>query len=163
MKIVCVDNHVLLWGLREFASPGQEDMIPRTKQFLASCKEQGVQILVPSVVLAELLTAIEDRHYALTTNLLSASFPVPPFDIAAAHAFAKLWRQRQNDGLIDMLKKEHGATRQELKADCMIVATALVQKAEALYSHDSNLRKFANGALPVLEIPLLSTQPGLPF
>jgi hypothetical protein len=77
MKIVCVDNHVLLWGLREFASPGQEDMIPRTKQFLADCKEQGVQVLVPSVVLAELLTAIEDRHYALTTNLLSAREVAP--------------------------------------------------------------------------------------
>jgi predicted nucleic acid-binding protein len=163
MKQVCVDNHVLLWGLREVATPGQEDMIPRTKRFLAECQEQKVRVLVPSVVLAELLTAIEPRHHALTTNLLEKSFPVLPFDAAASQVFARLWQQRKESGLLERLKNEDGAVRQELKADCMIVATALAQRAEAIYSHDDKLRKFADGVIPVLEVPRMPSQPALPF
>lgn len=163
MKQVCVDNHVLLWGIREVATAGQEDMIPRTKRFLEDCKHQGIRILVPSIVLAELLTAIDVRHHALTTNLLQQSFPVPAFDAAASQVFAKLWQQRKDNGVLEKLKTELGALRQELKADCMIVATALVQKAEAIYSHDEKLRKFAEGVIPVLEIPRPQEQPRLPF
>jgi predicted nucleic acid-binding protein len=163
MKQVCVDNHVLLWGLREVATDGQEEMIPRTKQFLKDCEETSTRILVPSVVLAELLTAIEPKYHALTTNLLEKGFSIAPFDAAAAQAFAKLWQQRKESGLVDRIRAEDGATRQELKADCMIVAIALVRKAEAIYSHDGKLRKFSDGLVPVLEVPRLQEQPGLPF
>lgn len=138
-------------------------MIPRTKRFLTDCHEQNVRVLVPSVVLAELLTAIDAKHHALTTNLLEKSFPVPPFDAAASQVFARLWQQRKESGLLERLKTEDGAVRQELKADCMIVATAMVQRAEAIYSHDEKLRRFADGAIPVLEVPVLPSQPGLPF
>ena len=165
MKLVCLDSHVLLWGVREIATPGQEDLIPRAKAFLGDAKMNGLRLLVPSIVVAELLSAIEEKHHALTSNLLSSGFMTPAFDLSAASHFARLWQRKQESGLIESIRKEQGATRSELKADCMIVATSLAQKAEAIYSHDFKLKRFANGEIDVLEIPALAprSQVGLPF
>ena len=55
MKLVCVDNHVLVWGIKEQAMDGQEDMIPRTKAFFDDCKKNDIQIMVPAVVVGEML------------------------------------------------------------------------------------------------------------
>jgi len=43
----------------------------------------------------------------------------------------------------------------------MIVATSIAHKADALYSHDNKLRNFANGSIPVLEIPKKQFQESL--
>lgn len=158
MKQVAFDNHVLIWGIKEEATPGQEVMIPRTKHFIDECTKNKMTMMIPSVVLAELLTAIDPKHHTMVNNLIAQSFLVPPFDSASAIIFARLWQERQASGAIDSIKLELGATRQELKADCMIVASALAHRAEAIYSHDDKLKKFANGAIPILEIPSFEEQ-----
>ena len=114
--------------------------------------------MVPSVVLAELLTAIDQKHHAMVHNLIASSFLVPPFDSAASTIFAKLWQSRKDSGAIERIRSELGATRQELKADCMIVATGIAHKADAIFSHDLKLKNFANGAIPILEIPRVHIQ-----
>ena len=108
MKQICVDNHILLWGLREIATEGQEDMIPRTKRFLKDCEEQTTRILVPSVVLAELLTAIEPKHHALTTNLLEKGFSIAPFDAAAKQALLEAASLSDRSELIVQLMQFFG-------------------------------------------------------
>lgn len=163
MKLVCVDTHILIWGIRESAEGGQEDMIHRTKAFIDWCKTNKTTIMVPSIVVGELLTAIEPNHHAMVVNLLESGFDLPPYDANAAALFARLWREKKNSGLVAKLQTEMQATRQELKADCMIVATAITRNAEVLYSHDSNLKKFANGNIEVREIPELQYQEKLRF
>lgn len=51
MKQFCIDSHLLIWGIREEAEQGQEDMILRTKAFFSDCKNNNIRIIVPSVVL----------------------------------------------------------------------------------------------------------------
>ncbi len=161
MKTVCIDNHVFIWGIREYAQPGQEDMIPRIIAFFDDCKKNGIKIMVPSLVLAELLTAIDPKLHAMTQNLIKSSFQIVPFDSAASSIFARLWRDRKDSGIVEQIQSELGATRQELKADCMIVATSIAHKADALYSHDKKLKRFANGSIPVMEIPRIQVQQSL--
>ena len=163
MKQVALDNHVLIWGLREHASSGQEDMIPRAKDLIAECTKKKTKMMIPAVVLAELLTAIDNKHHALVHNLIRSSFVVPPFDSASAVTFAKLWQDRQETGVLELLKEERSVSKQELKADCFIVATCIAHKAEAIYSHDETLKRFANEAIPVLEIPRVETQESFSF
>jgi predicted nucleic acid-binding protein len=158
MRIVCVDNHALIWGIREHADDGQEVMISRTKAFFEDCRKNKIMIMVPSIVVGELLTAIEPKHYAMIVNLLKSSFQIEPYDAQASALFAKLWREKKESGLVDSIKNELQATRQELKADCMIVATAIAKKAEVIYSHDIKLKNFANGNIAVREIPTLQYQ-----
>lgn len=138
--------------------PGQEEMIERTRQFIEQCQTDGIRILVPSVVVGELLTAIEVQYHPMTLNLLQSAFVVPPYDAAASAIFARLWQKKQESGAIDRIRNELAATRQELKADCMIVATAVAQKADVLYSHDAKLRSFAADEMEVLEVPRLQVQ-----
>ncbi|MEI8572617.1 type II toxin-antitoxin system VapC family toxin [Methylomonas sp. LW13] len=163
MKTVCVDNHILLWGIREEAGKEQEDMIPRAKAFFDDCQRSKIQIMVPSIVVGELLTAIEPKNHAMVLNLLKSSFLIPSYDAAASTVFAKLWRDNKSSGLTKELQNNHSATRQELKADCMIVAIAIVRKCNAIYSHDEKLKKFANGKIEVLEIPKIAYQEELEF
>lgn len=155
--IACLDNHVLLWGVREVAEPGQEHMILRAKQFFMDAEEQKVRLVIPSVVLGELLSGIEEQHHNLVKNLSLRGFPIPPYDAAAAQAFARLWRQRKADGTTTALRQS-GATKQELKADCMIVATALAQRCTVIYSHDGKLKTFAGSEIEVRELPDLPPQ-----
>jgi predicted nucleic acid-binding protein len=163
MKLVCVDNHALIWGIRETASDGQEHMIQRTKQFFEWCKSKKITIMVPSIVVGELLTAIEPKHHSMVINLLNNGFQIPPYDAQASALFAKLWREKQESGLFSEVKNELQATRQELKADCMIVATAISKKAEVLYSNDDKLKKFAGSSIDVREIPASQYQEGFEF
>lgn len=163
MKLVCVDSHVLVWGIREHAEEGQEVMIHRTKAFFDWCKSNKTTIMVPSVVVGELLTAIEPNHHPMIVNLLETGFDIPPYDAKAAALFARLWREKKDSGLVGEIQKELQATRQELKADCMIVATAIARNAEVLYSHDAKLKRFANGNIDVREIPALQVQESIRF
>lgn len=161
MKQIVIDNHLLVWGMKEESEQGQEEMIPMTKSFFEHCKQKNIEILVPAVVAGELLTAIEPKHHQIVLNLLQSSFVVPPYDAAAAIIFARLWRERKESGQVKRMQTDLQATRQELKADCMIVATALAQKAEAIYSHDVKLKAFANGAIAVHEVPRIQVQHSL--
>lgn len=154
-KLVAVDNHILGWGIREHATPGQEDMIERTKMFFEESKKNDTNIMIPAIVLAELLSAIEPKHHPMVLNLIRDAFYVAPFDAPAAAIFAKLWQEKT--AIVKQLQGQ-GATRQELKADGMIVATAIAQKAGALYSHDDKLKSFAGVSIEVLQIPRVHIQ-----
>jgi len=158
MKQAILDSHILIWGIKEQAEDGQEEMIERTQQFFEECKKNKTQLLVPSVVVGELLTAVDVKYHPMTLNLLQGAFLIPSYDAASSAIFARLWREKKESGAVDQIREELQATRQELKADCMIVATAIAQKADAIFSHDAKLKAFASGQIKVLEVPGLQAQ-----
>lgn len=157
MNLVCFDNHVLVWGIKEQATPGQENMIPRTKAFIRKLQDDKIHVLIPSVVIAEFLMPIPPDMYATVINLFDRGFVVAPFDTAAASQFAKIWLSKKGQELVNSLV-ESGSTRAELKVDSLIVATAISQKAECIYSHDAGVKAFAQGHIAVKEIPFISEQ-----
>jgi predicted nucleic acid-binding protein len=161
MKQVCLDSHVLIWGVQEQAEPGQEEMSSRAKALIDHCKKNHIQMMVPALVVGELLTAIEPRYHAAFLNLLNSSFVILPYDGAAAAVFARLWRERKNSAAIDRIRPDSQAIPRELKADCMIVATGIAHKATTIYSHDDRLKKFANGLIDILDIPPVQYQENL--
>ncbi len=161
MEKVCFDTQIIIWGVKEDATDGQEEMIDRAKRFVQSLTDEGKGILVPAIVIAELLSAIEPADHQFFVNLFARLFEIQPFDTVAAMKFAELWRERRPQ--VQEYALEHGiqATREEMKADCLIVATGIAAGAEAIYSHDSLLREFANGRIPVHEIPIILEQGNL--
>ena len=161
MNLVCFDNHVLVWGIKEQATPGQEDMIPRTKAFISKLQNDKIHVLIPSVVVAKFLMPIPPNMHATVINLFDRGFVVAPFDTAAASQFAKIWLSKKGQELANNLVK-NGATRAELKIDSLIVATAISQKAECIYSHDAGVRAFAQDYIEVKEIPFIPLQINMP-
>jgi predicted nucleic acid-binding protein len=159
VTIVCLDNHILVWGIREYAEEGQDDMIQRTKSFFEVCQKNKTIMMIPSVVVGEFLTAFDAKHHASVLHALSTSFIIYPYDTKSSAIFAKLWREKKESGLIDKIRKDDTAIkRQELKADCMIVATAIAAQASAIYSYDKGLKKFAGNSINVLDLPEMPYQ-----
>ena len=157
-NLVCLDTHILIWGVKEEAEAGQEEMIDKAKRFLAHLEKDGINMLIPSIVVAEFLMRIPPELHTTIINLLSKGFMIPPFDARASAIFAAIWQDRQEKKIIEDLLKNHHAKREELKADCMIVATAISRNAHILYTHDNKLMKFAAGKINVSDIPNIPEQ-----
>ena len=132
MPIACVDTPVFIWGIKEQATSGQEEMVVKAKSLLQHLEETGVDILITSVSLGELLMVIPPDQHPMVRNLFSRSFIVADFDARAASIFAELWQQSQSDGVIEELKASAN-TRDKIKADCQILAAAIAHEAGVFY------------------------------
>lgn len=91
---------------------------------------------------------------------LRKGYHLPPFDFQAASHYARLFKIS-----IKGLKKErheHQLTTRDIKADLMIVASALAQGATCIYSNDQGLMKVAGNAIKVEKLPSLARQERLP-
>lgn len=157
MRLVCLDNHALIWGIKEEATEGQELMVPRAKAFIESLDEKDYGVLIPTIVIGEFLLRIPSNMHATVINLFNRSFIIAPFDLIAASKFAEIWQSKKSQEIADELFKS-GRTREELKADRMIVAIAASRRAECIYSHDKALKAFAKDYIEVREIPFISKQ-----
>jgi predicted nucleic acid-binding protein len=116
------------------------------------CEKDGIKIMVPSVVVAELLCALEPRLHSAFSDLMYCQFIVPPFDTQAALHFAEIWRNKKQ------IKEASGISRAEMKADFMITAIALARKADCIYSEDHGLKKFAQDFIDVKSLPTVEKQ-----
>jgi predicted nucleic acid-binding protein len=156
-KLVCLDTQVLIWGVQGIASPGQEDMIDRAKLLLQQLAKENAKIAIPSVVLGEFLIKIPEDNREAMIQLLSRGFQVVPYDTPAALRFAQIWDTHS----IASVKKEvsKGATpsRHELKADILILATAIARNVECIYSADRrHMQQFAQGFIVVHDLRSMS-------
>jgi hypothetical protein len=69
-----------------------------------------------------------------------------------------LWREaaERNPHLKDQVKEAFpGTEKAKIKADIMILATALARNADILYTHDGPLAKVAEGRIDVRDLPPL--------
>jgi predicted nucleic acid-binding protein len=151
-SIVCLDTQIIIWGVKKQSTPDQSEMILRAEYLLEKLQSNGTKILVPSIVVAEILSGIDERKHNQFTQNMNKFFIVPPFDTQAAQHFAKMWMT--NKSLRNTLSAE-GITRSEMKADCLIVATAIARGCSCIYSHDDQLEKFARGHIDVKELPII--------
>ena len=154
--LVCIDNHILIWGIREEATPGQEDMIRRTKLLLDLLEKKKAQVVVPSVVAGEFLLGVPLENHQKVMGVLEKNFQIAPYDTAAALIAAGLWieKNKGSSGISEELKEGlQDPSRIKLKDDCKIVATAIKCKANYLYSEDDGVKKFAQNKIDVKEVP----------
>ncbi len=140
--IICFDTQIVIWAVKKEATPGQEDMILKAEILLNMCNENKSEIIIPSIVIAELLSGLPPDRHSFFIKVIEKNFSIPPFDLHAAAVYAKIWR---NSKELRKEEKERGAKREEMKADSMIVAIAKARGAICIYSEDPRLRKFAEG------------------
>lgn len=164
---VCLDNHILIWGVRGYATPGQEDRVVRTRELFEELDEMDAEVIVPSVVVAEFLAGVPKAQHVGLLEVLHRRFQIPPFDVRTAAVAAELWRDAaaRNPNLKELIKEAFpGTERAKIKADMMILASALARKADVLYTNDGPLRKVAEERIEVRDLPPLKPfQPELPL
>lgn len=163
MECVCLDTHILIWGIKEECKKGQEDMISKAKAFLKWLDDEKIKPLIPTVVLGELLMPIPSEKHNEYISIFQNNFLIVSYDVAAASCFAKIWHSKIDNKTIEKIKTDHKLSRSEIKADLQIVAIAVTQKVSCIYSYDSNVKKFAEGYIEVKEMPILSKPMKLPF
>lgn len=168
-RIVCVDTHVLIWGIRKTANADQVSMIIRAESYLKALAEEGALLMIPAVAMAEFLVKVPPEEHSVMIARLGESWIVQPFDNNAAQEYARIWQEweRMKDcGTFPDEESVLSSNRSHLKADIMILASAIVGNAEVIVSHDDLLLKLGpkiSGAPYVTEIPDVQKQPDLPL
>lgn len=152
MALVCLDTHILIWGVQKTSRQPQSEMILQTTKLLKYLDDHQIKAIIPAVVLSEFLMAIPAPHLETYLTQMTKKFLIAPYDAMAAVEFAKIWQAKQAAHTIQSLKNEE-FSKSHLKVDTMIIATALTQNASCIYSHDPGLKKFASGYIEVREVP----------
>ncbi len=124
MSLVCFDTQIVIWGVKQEATPGQDVMIQKAKALIARCDADKVSVMLPSLVVAELLMAVDTTLHNDFIAFVNARFIVPTFDTNAA----------------------------------AIVATAIAQGADCIYTEDPLLEKFAQGRIDIRPLPSIQQQ-----
>ena len=157
--MICLDTHVVIWGLKGEATSGQEGMIHRTKQFIKHQFEEGNDLMIPAPVVSEVLIRGTTSQLQAVRDLMERSFFIPSFDMPAAYLAAELERSREAVELIDSGQ----APREHIRVDTQIAAIAIIQNAEMIVSHDPYMRRIVHSRINVIEVPDIPEQETLEF
>jgi len=147
MAIICIDTQILSWGLIKKPPPNKPQIIHQASDFLRWVEEQKHRVIIPSIVVGELLTAVPSEDHSIILGKFQKSWRIVDFNPPAAQRFAILRREHAIKNKLNELIDPSipGATRAGLKADVMIIAVAIVNQAQIIYSHDGNLLRIAEG------------------
>ena len=151
--ILCIDSQIFIWGIKKQCTDGQENMIERAEYFFKWADKEKHHILIPTVVIAEILAPEPVEKHAELMNIISENFIIGNFDILCAIRYARLLNQKFAD--LKLFAKDNGIRREKMKADFMIVATALACNAHQIYSNDAHIVKYGKGLIQVNDVPFL--------
>lgn len=163
MKPICLDSHVYIWAIKEAASKGQEAMIQRAKNFLEHIEEQKIPVILPTPIVAELLSPVPPEQHEDFMKLINSKFRVVPFDTPASIKMAEIWHRKKSLEALENYRKEHRIARETMKLDFQIAAIAIVRGCDCIYSHDPHIGKFVGDDISVREIPNIGRQTKLDF
>lgn len=113
----------------------------RIKYLIGKLHENNTKILIPTPVLAEVLTRFGNRAEELIRTLNNTyRFEFAPFDTTAAIEIGMTFYSSRQSG-----DKRGGSRRswQRVKFDRQIVSIAKTRNATTVYSNDDQVRKYA--------------------
>jgi hypothetical protein len=139
-KVVCIDSHILFWGVKEEATEGQEFMIPRAKKLLEQLKKSGAVVIVPSVSLGEFLVKIPPEDHPTILQQFQRRFRVIPYDVPATSFTARIRRLIQP---AEIRAELPDYVRDNITPDCQILGVAISRHAEVIYTEDEGIIKIS--------------------
>ena len=158
--MICFDTMVLIWGVQGEAAPGQEEMVARTRRYITSLNDENERIMIPTPALTEYLQGFDAAERKQQLKALEKNFFIPSFNLPAAYLAAGLARRVQESRI-----KSKDASRQEIKTDIQIIATAIVNSASRIITNNTNdfekLAELAGGRIQISDIPDIHEQQGL--
>lgn len=157
--MICLDSQVVVFCMQ----PPEDEIGERAAALVARCTEQSIPIMISPIVVAELLSGVPENNAIAYLETLKRRFVSPPFDDLCALHFARIWRTYRSR--IPQFQRE-GLTRQRIKADWLIAASALAHGAQVIYSQDEDVHRCAEGLIEVRYLdsePIPANQPPLPM
>lgn len=133
--IVAIDTMILIWGIRR---QGKAKQIKRADWLFGSFEENGTQVIVPTVSLAEYLIPSDPMKHNDIVAPLAKRFILAPFDARCAPLAARLFAHGKEERKMGVEN-----ARNLLRSDSLIIATAAVHGATTFYSDDALCRNLA--------------------
>ena len=159
MSIIVLDTMVVIWGIQGWSKPEQQDMIIRARVALEKISNSKDQIAISAITLAEVLSGVKEGDRKGFKELVEDSLIVLPFDGLAALEYSKIWNKKTRDRVRSRTKNKEQLTRSQMKADTMIVASAISRNAKFIYSEDDgDLTACADGYIEVKTLPIVEEQ-----
>lgn len=155
--VFCIDSHIFVWGIKKQASDHELHRIDEARDFLQWIDRNDHTLMVPSVVIAECLSQEPIESHASILKIVYETCMVVNFDERAAMKYAEILNQDKWKAAKEKAK-QNGIARELMKIDYQIVACALANGANRIYSYDEGLRKFADGLIDVQPMPAISKQ-----
>lgn len=151
--MVVFDTNAMIWAVKRMASSGQEGMIARSIALVQKLEASKTEIGIPAPVLAEFLSPFAIGKRTEAYNLISDQFFVIPFDAKAAMIASEIRHEKDMlGGLVD----EYALNRNVIKADILIMGTAIASGATEIFSHDKrHMPSLTLGRIKVSDIPVL--------
>jgi predicted nucleic acid-binding protein len=143
MSVVCLDTQILFWGIRQVAARGAENLVPKAKDFLYWLEAHKIDVIVPAIVVGEMLVPIPAKEHNEVLAKFQDNWMIVDYDLKAASLFAQIRYEQNTQRLMKEIRRNPHATRRELVADAMIIATAIAHGADKIYTHDNNLISLA--------------------
>lgn len=146
---VTFDTMTLIWGVKRKATPGQEHMVDKAQAMLRWLAKERHKIVLTTTALAEYLGSFDAKERAEQRVILLGAFPVITFNMNAADIAAELLAKKE---LVKQAREDGGCSRQIVKADIAIIATAAAHGVSWLFSEDKKVRTAAAGKILVKRI-----------
>jgi len=151
--ICCIDSNTFIWGIKKKATSGQEDMIPRAEYLFEWLHDNKHQILIPTVVIAEVLAPEPLEKYPILMDIINRGFMIADFDVRAASRYGQLFMNKLKES--KKIAKQNSISTQKMKIDHLIISCALIHNAACIYSTDTGLRAFGQKFIDVRDLPPL--------
>ena len=142
MTIVCLDTHIIQWGvLNRVNRPSEEHYIEKASRLFQLIDSQGYEVIIPAIIIGELLIPLPKEKYSDALNRLSRDWQIVDYDLNAAAHFANLRSEKAIQNIrVELEKTGLFATRKHLIADYMIAATAISHGAKIIYTNDRPMK-----------------------
>lgn len=160
-KLVLIDSQIFIWGIKGYASEGQEANVENAKMFITWLSENDYNLLLPVPQMAELLSYAPPEQQGTIRALFDKRFMIVPFDEMAAVKCGELIYLSLNDEDLIKYRLEQRVYKNKIKFDCMLVAIAITRGVSKIYSHDPDMTKFANGQIEVVKMPKFTANTNL--
>lgn len=155
--IYCIDSHTFTWAVKEQADNHDIYRLEQAQHLVKWFKKNNHIAMVPTIVLAEcLIREPEIEHQKIIENA-NKSFMVVNFDTRCAMKYGELLRLDKWDDAKN-LAKENKVRRDKMKLDHMILACAIVNGADGIFTEDRHFTNFIGDKLKILTMDLIATQ-----
>jgi len=158
--MICFDTSPIIWGVQGRAHPTQEHMVDRTKRYIKYLAERKEQIMIPAPAMTEYLMRFKVEEQERQRQIIQRNFIVPAFDVRASVLAAELLG---NTELVQKIIASGDLDKIKVKTDAQIIATAIVNQADKIISHDPDFAKLAQGRISVEEVPVIHMQMDIGF
>lgn len=151
--ICCIDSNTFIWGIKGQADPDQLEMIDRAQYLFEMLDAAKHQVMIPTIVLAEVLAPEPLEKYPVLMDKISKGFMICDFDLKSAARYGQIFMNRIEE--LKRVAKENEIDNQKMKVDHLIIACALANNAGCIYSTDRGIRTFGTQHIEVRPLPTI--------